>query len=99
MVMRAAHHKTPRTPRTLNLEEPFRPITLARLDCVVTSFQCVAAMTPPDDPNRRIPVGNSQMTRQETLAALEDYMTFAKDSAEIGRASSRADEKRAVASA
>jgi hypothetical protein len=38
-------------------------------------------MTPPDDPNRRIPVGNSQMTRQKILAALEDYMTFAKDSA------------------
>jgi hypothetical protein len=38
-------------------------------------------MTQPDQPDRRIPVGNTQMTRQEILDALESSIGFAKDSA------------------
>jgi hypothetical protein len=38
-------------------------------------------MTGPDQPERRIPVGNTQMTRQEILSALEANITFAKDGA------------------
>ena len=38
-------------------------------------------MTSPDEPDRRIPVGNTQMTRQEILDALEANIGFAKDCA------------------
>jgi hypothetical protein len=38
-------------------------------------------MTRPDQPDRRIPVGNTQMTRQEILEALEANIIFAKDGA------------------
>ncbi len=36
-------------------------------------------MTSPDQPDRRIPVGNTLMTRREILDALEANIIFAKD--------------------
>ena len=38
-------------------------------------------MTRPYQPDRRIPAGNTQMTRQEVLDALEANIIFAKDGA------------------
>ena len=38
-------------------------------------------MTRPDESNRRIAVGNTQMTRQQILDSLEDNITLAKDGA------------------
>jgi hypothetical protein len=38
-------------------------------------------MTSPNQPDRRIPVGNTLMTRQEILDALEANIIFAKDGA------------------
>ena len=38
-------------------------------------------MTRPDLPDRRIPVGNTQMTRQEILDALESNIIIAKGGA------------------
>ena len=38
-------------------------------------------MTRPDQSNRRISVGNTQMTRQEILDSLEANIDFAKDGA------------------
>jgi hypothetical protein len=38
-------------------------------------------MTIPDPPERRFPVGNTEMTRQAILEALEANIGFAKDNA------------------
>ncbi len=38
-------------------------------------------MSGPDQPKRRIRVGNTEMTRSEVLGALESNITFAKDCA------------------
>jgi hypothetical protein len=55
-----------------------RPI---RLTASARSCSMLDAMTRPDQSDRRIPVGNSQMTRQEILDALEANVIFAKDGA------------------
>jgi hypothetical protein len=41
----------------------------------------MSTMTSPDQPDRRIRVGNAQMSRRETLDALEQNIIYAKDGA------------------